>query len=355
MSRLRLPLAAAVAPALLCVWAFGCGAKTGLELGPMDASVDGGVDAGSDAGTDGGVDAGSDAGIVCLPGTIRLVQSTVEVVFVLDRSGSMNAAFDGSAPRPGESRWQILEASLSAALEAFDDRIGLGAKFFPTQTRRATEGPCDVFPGLDVAVGPGRAPGIIRQFSLFDPNGGTPVGPAAREALDALVSRADEDRAQFIVVATDGAPTCTLDAVRQISEVIDEAHTTHGIDVYVLGIASTAPEVALLDDLAVRGGRARPATEARRFYDAQDPAQLSALLSGITRDLAQCVYRVPIPPTEDDVVEVTVAREPVSRDETREDGWDWTSDRRTQLSLFGPACDRAIASGVVQATITCAE
>ena len=240
------------------------------------------------------------------------------------------------------------------ANRVFDDTIGVGAKFFPTQTMRATEGPCDVFGGLEVPIGPGRAPGIITQFARYDPSGGTPVGPATREALDALLARSSEDNAQFIVVATDGAPTCGADAVAEAVSVIDEAHATHGIDVYVLGIASTAPEVDLLNRMAITGGRARPASESRRFYDASDPALLDALLSEIARDLAQCVYRVPIPPDDDDVIEVMVDGDLVARDETRERGWDWTSTRRSQLSLFGPACERAIASGGrVRAEITC--
>ncbi len=332
----------------------GCGSKTGLEVGEvspgLDASrPDGGFDAGTDAGTDGG----EDAGLVCRPGVVRLDPSTVEVVFVIDRSGSMALDFAGETPRPLESRWEILELALGGALEAFDESVEVGAKFFPTQTMRATEGPCDVFGGLEVPIGPGRAAGIITHFTRYDPNGGTPVGPAARAALAALLARADENSAQFMVVATDGAPTCGEDAVGEIVSVVGEAHDVHGIDVFVLGIASPGPEHELLNRLAITGGRARPSTEPQRFYDARDPALLDSLLDEIARDLAQCVFAVPIPPDADDVVEVLIGRETIPRDESREDGWDWTSERRAQLSLFGPACDRAIEVGAVRANILC--
>ena len=324
-----------------------CGAKTGLGLQEV-------ADAGPPpVGMDAGTDAGTDAGLVCRPGRVRLEQSRVEVVFVIDRSGSMAFNFDGDAPRPGEARWEILEVSLTDSLERFDENVGVGAKFFPTQTMRATEGPCDVFGGLEVAIGPGRAPGIATQFRRYDPNGGTPVGPATREALDALLARDDGTSAQFIVVATDGAPTCGPDAVGEVLTVIDEAHQVHGVDVYVLGIASTVPETTLLDMMAVAGGRPRPSTEDARFYDARDPALLDSLLDTIARDLAQCVFSVPVPPDEDDVVEVIVDGDTIARDDDRTDGWDWTSDRRGQLSLFGAACERAIATGDVRADITC--
>lgn len=347
-----------IAACLLGLAALGaCGSKTGLGLELPDATVPPEEDAGMDAGVirDSGVDTGVDAAPVCVPGIVALDPSTVEVVFVVDRSGSMLAAFDGSPPVGGErSRWEILEGAMSSALSVFDDRIGVGAKFFPSQSIRADEGPCDVFSGLDVNIGPGRAPGVISQFSRWNPNGGTPVAVATRQALEALLARADDNNAQFIVVATDGAPTCGESPTSEALEVIREAHEDHGIDVYVVGIASTEPEVMLLDVMAVTGGRPRPDSEPRRFYDASDPGLLESLLSEITRDLVQCVFAVPIPPDEDDVVEVLVGGETVPRDVTRADGWDWTSDRRAQLSLFGAACERAIATGgAVRANITC--
>ncbi|MEQ8455306.1 MAG: vWA domain-containing protein [Sandaracinaceae bacterium] len=337
--------------------ASACGSKTDLAIDPPDAAPPPAEDAGMDAAVtlDSGFDAGVDAAPVCVPGIVALDPSTVEVVFVVDRSGSMLAAFDGRPPVGGErSRWEILESAMGNALSVFDDRIGVGAKFFPSQSIRAEEGPCDVFSGLDVEIGPGRAPGVISQFSRWNPNGGTPVAVATRQALDALLARADDNNAQFIVVATDGAPTCGESPRADALEVIREAHEEHGVDVYVVGIASTDPEVELLDVMAVTGGRPRPDSEPRRFYDASDPGLLESLLSEITRDLVQCVFAVPIPPDEDDVVEVLVSGDSIPRDPTREDGWDWTNERRAQLSLFGEACERAIASGgAVRANITC--
>lgn len=339
--------------ALLAMPLASCGAKSPLYVDRFDASP--AVDAGTDAPADTGPpDAGLDA-MVCVPGNVPLDASRVEVVFVIDRSGSMLANFEGLPPAGTElSRWETLQASMVTALSVFDDRVGVGAKFFPSRSARPTEDSCAVFPGLDVGIGPGHSPGVIAQFDRWRPAGGTPLGPATREALDALLARADDNTAQFIVVATDGQPTCTDDAVRQAFEVVRQAHEDHGIDSYVVGIASTDPEVAILDSLAVQGGRARPATEERRFYDARDPALLEGLLSEITRDLTRCVFNVPFPPGPEDSIDVLVSGVSIPRDEARTDGWDWTSDRRAQLSLFGDACAAAIdAGGAVRAIITC--
>ncbi len=39
----------------------------------------------------------------------------------------------------------------------------------------------------------------------------------------------------------------------------------------------------------------------------------------------------------------------VLRDPERLDGWDWTDEGSSELTLFGPACERASADG---ATVT---
>ncbi len=340
----------------LAVLTMGCGARTGLGVERLDAGMDA-ANAAPDAGTDAGTDAGPDAGPVCVPGPVALEAGRTDVVFVIDRSGSMEATFEGLRPGPRESsRWEILEVAMDEALAVFVDQpqIAVGAKFFPSRSSRVVTDSCAVLPGLDVALGVGAAPGVVAQFARWDPAGGTPLAPALDEAITALQA-AGQDNAQFIVMMTDGAPTCARDAVSASFEAIRRAHQELGIDVLVVGIASTEPEVELLDVMAVEGGRPRPAEPGeRRFYEARDPALLQSLLNAITRDLARCVFGVPIPPGPEDEVEVRVGGELVSPDPSRENGWDWTSERRTQLSLFGAACERVIDTGAdVRAIIAC--
>lgn len=333
--------------------ASGCGARTGLGVDRFDAGIDAANVVPEDAGADTGIDAPT-----CVPGPVALQAGRTDIVFVIDRSGSMAATFEGLPPAPREpSRWDILAEAMDDALEVFrgQPRLAVGAKFFPSRSRRVVTDSCAVLPGLDVDLGVGAAAGVVAQFARWGPAGGTPLAPALEEASAALSARAGDGNAQFIVMMTDGAPTCSEDAVSASLDAIRRAHTDFGIDVLVVGIASTEPEVELLDVMAVEGGRPRPAvTGERRFYEARDPTLLQSLLNEITRDLARCVFAVPIPPRPEDEVEVLVGGEVVPADPMRENGWDWTNTQRAQLSLFGPACERAIeTAGDVRAVITC--
>jgi hypothetical protein len=330
-----------------CV-ALGCGAKTGLRVDPN--ARDGGIDAQivrSDAGRDAGPDAN-----VCIPGVIALEGASIEVVFVIDRSGSMMASYAGGVPAPlGEMRWDILRDAMAGALATFDDpRISVGAKFFPSRTDRPTEDECGVREGLDVPIGPKHSEGVISHFFRYGPLGGTPVGPAIDQARAALTAVAGSNAAQFMILATDGEPSCGPGAGADAIDAIRTAHEDFGIDIFVVGIGST---IGLLDEMAIEGGRARPAEEGTRYYEATEPALLEELLNEITRDVALCTFAVPAPPSAEVGVDVFVGSEPTEQDETRTNGWDWTNDEHRQLGLFGDACARAIETRDVRANLRC--
>jgi hypothetical protein len=74
---------------LVAALALGCGARTGLSSGPpLDAGMDALVDAATDAATDAPVDAPIDSG-VCREYRTEVIAPKVDVLFVIDNSGSM--------------------------------------------------------------------------------------------------------------------------------------------------------------------------------------------------------------------------------------------------------------------------
>src|SRR5690242_9382786 len=111
---LRSSIALAAVLFLALISAPGCGAKTGLLL--PDVAIDVVTDAYyrdvrdvSDV-----TDVTADVPKVCVPGTFKLEPRHAEVMFLIDRSNSMNLTLDGMDRMPGavDSRWRVLNSVL---------------------------------------------------------------------------------------------------------------------------------------------------------------------------------------------------------------------------------------------------
>jgi hypothetical protein len=114
--------AGAIAAGLLALGA--CGSRTGLFV--AEAVPEGGPDASADA---------IEETVGCKPGTFTLELATAQLMFVLDRSGSMAFSLAGQDPPPPgqQSRWAILRDALFQTIVPFDGQMAMGAKFFPEE------------------------------------------------------------------------------------------------------------------------------------------------------------------------------------------------------------------------------
>lgn len=352
----------------------GCGAKTGLLV----------PDASSEAGLNTGVDAGPDASI-CTPDELELAQRAAEVLFVVDRSNSMNRTLDDRVPEPGEeTRWVLLASVLHDVLAETDPMLlEVGAEFFPgiipDGPGIGPEEACKVSPGIDLRPGPRNVDRLLSFFETTGPDGGTPTAAALEEVRRYFESRPMSEVPRFVVLATDGGPNCNampsppppgcvctgqvfqcdptpppigvgefapyncLDEDPTLA-VIRDLHEELGVPVYVVGIDDpTRPDLAeVLDRMAVYGGRPRDDEDGgRRFYSVRRPTDLRGALTTITESISNCVFKVSPAPTDDAVVSVTIEGLQVPRDRTRTEGWDFTRPRRDELTLFGGACERA--------------
>lgn len=120
--------------------ALSCGSRTGLfGPEPPDDALDRVVDVdfpdargGRDAPGDAPIDVIEEP-VGCVPGTFTFALAIPQLMFVLDRSGSMNFVLTSNrSARPGEtSRWEALEASLAQTITPFSGQIAMGARFYP--------------------------------------------------------------------------------------------------------------------------------------------------------------------------------------------------------------------------------
>ncbi|MCA9608593.1 MAG: VWA domain-containing protein [Myxococcales bacterium] len=370
---------AIVAAAL--VLGLGCGAKTGLLIPDADLPFDAGMDAGFDAGID---------APICMPQPVALQRRGAQVMFVLDRSNSMNDTLQGEdrPPATDPSRWEILGETLEAVLMGADPLIEVGAKVYPNppDVFDTPEEACRVTSGIDLAPARGRIRRLVDIFQTTIPSGGTPTADALIEVDDFFIGRPAPGVPRFVVLATDGGPNChpdptippgtclctggpgdcdspdfgpynCIDEDRTI-EVISRLSGERSIPVYVIGIDDpTRPDLAdVLDRMAVAGGRPREADMGRRFYSVANRDDLEVALTTITDTIARCVFEVDpaVPPGA--TLEVSLDGTRVARDGTRTEGWDLTAPDGSELTLFGGACERVTTSGgMVTAEILCEE
>lgn len=358
---------------------MACGSRTGLFV-PAPDGTDGDADVlTADASRDATRDVNPDppdAPITCIPGRFAFSKATAQMMFVIDRSGSMATSLDGrSVLRPGErSRWQILRAGLAATITSLDQEVSMGAKFFPRYRAFPAPG-CGLESTIDVAPALGNAASILAFFDSTSPIGGTPTAEALRIAATHMTGI--RGVARTLVLATDGAPNCNEDHAMspcvcttgagtcppdQPSLCLDDARTIDTIrdiaekqkvPVYVIGIGSQESAVfrGALDRMAVAGGRAKPTSP--RFYSAETETELGAALGAVRDSVGSCTFLSPSAPEDPDGVEVTIDGADIARDPSRVNGWDWIDKDYGTLQLFGAACEDAKTATEIAGVVAC--
>lgn len=373
-----------------------CGSRTGLfgPEPPIDAAIEGDTpDAKPDAARDARAEAEAEADapfdaaidvieepIGCVPGKFTFSLATPQLMFVLDRSGSMDFSLTANEPAPpGQpSRWSALEASLAQTITPFTNEIAMGARFFPSANADGfdpVQACIQDAPSAAITPALGNAATILSRFQTTTPIGGTPTALALQQAAQEVsTSRA---LARAIVVATDGAPNCNaaldgdtctctssnplactnsasggtncLDDVRTV-QTVTNIYGTRKIPVYVVGIGVTGSFASTLDAMAIAGGR--PRSGSPKYFAADTPAELTSAFTIIRDSVAKCSYITPSSPNDPDAIVVELAGQTIQRDPNHVDGWDWIDQDYGHVQLYGSACALATATNV-SGTVSC--
>jgi hypothetical protein len=352
--------------ALLGVLAVGACSRTGVRDPRRDAALS---DAGPGAPTspDTGVLPPIDGGEVPVP--IPLDRPAIDAVLVIDRSGSMLRPIDASEPS-GPSRWQALTDALEVGRAAIASTVRVGAELFPDE--RIDDGDdrarfCRTSPGLELPLALGGAAALVERMRTGPlPRGGTPTAAAMQAALASL--RASRSTRRVIVLVTDGAPNCgapsidctcsttpaecavdpfgllCLDDDGTIASI--EAAWREGIPVVVIGIDDPSrPELgAILDRMAIAGGRARPLGSPHRFHSARSSSELDAALASIGAGLSECTFIPPAGSTAP-VASITVGGRTIPPGMIN--GWTASPVLSDAIDLHGSACSLARTAPVL--------
>jgi hypothetical protein len=178
------------------------------------------------------------------------------MIILLDRSFSMTG-----------QKWTNAVAAVESFTEARQGIMRFGLVLFPWEDPASPSCgsaswivPCDFY----------TADRISRELSWTSLGGQTPTASALQVVADGLAASESDDRARYIILVTDGDPTCpgaTLDDNVEMSvDVLDALHEA-GVSTFVIGFgAEVSP--ARLDRLAQAGGMARTGA---RCADPNDP------------------------------------------------------------------------------------
>ena len=281
----------------------------GLACAEVDDSVDGGARRDATAAP---FESGPNSLLGCaVTEVVELDPRQADVLILLDRSGSMDTAF-GSG-----TRYQAVASLLSDLSLTYAAHVQFGYQEMPGRQgcEAALIGGCCASPP-SVGVAGNNAQAIAAAIAAAAPmDGNTPTAGSLQAALAYYQTLDDGVINRFVLLATDGAPNCTLagtlsngegpsasgaactDAILEVNDLV-----ALGVRVIVLGVVTgpaddASGEGTCLDALAHAGGAAA-SPGSPGFYAVSDPQQLQLaieqIFGGVTRPSCLLRFRAPV-------------------------------------------------------------
>lgn len=310
-------------------------------------------------GTSGTIDIGTGTGgsggqSSCGLQTYERERNPTEILLVLDRSASMQDPPGGGT----EPKWDLTIPAVIGVVNATNAGISWGLKLYPESQDTEACAPETIVPTIHVPVAIDNAKVVVDAINATSPEGdGTPTGDAIKFATAHLTERlAVNNNQKFILLATDGDPSCPSDDASGYAVDAISAALAAGFPTFVVGVDTTkTSSIKRLNAMAQAGGRARTVAEGSEeptFYLASTQNELETALSSITTAVASCVFDLEPPPPVPDNIAVDFNGTRAERDAAHANGWDYTKSDFTQLEIFGAYCDTIKNAGQNQVKIS---
>jgi hypothetical protein len=297
-------------------------------------------------------DAGLTSALACsVEEAVQLRPQQTDLLLLLDRSGSMDTAFGAG------TRYQAVAALLSEVAASYAGRVRFGYEEMPGRQGCggvALAGCCASPPTVGVALDNTAA--VVAAIAGASPlDGNTPTAAALRAAHAYYDALGDGIENRYVLLATDGAPNCTLagalsgggaddsgacaDALAEVAALVAAS-----VRVIVLGVGpdladDTTGGAACLDAMAHAGGAAvSPGSPG--YYAASDAERLELAVEQIFGGVARpsCVLRFPARVADTSTIAVFLDGQRIPR--ATGNGWSLdTSQDPPAVRITGEYCD----------------
>ena len=253
--------------------------------------------------------------------------------------------------------WDQMTGALIDLARALDTRYPYrwALKIFPEEGPACGAG--TVTSKIDVPFGDGDSSRVIAALFAAPPAGNGRPTAAALTAARAYLATVTDEIPKLMMLVTAGAPTCagtagalTSDPVQAQADAIAAITPADGVALtFVMAAGGVSPgaDVDALNQLAVAGGYVHAGLTA--FFPSTDTTDLRTLLTLMSD--TSCTFPVqPLPPYVSNRVSLNGSEIPY--DNTRQNGWAYTDESQTALSLYGRACDALLSSRDAELVIT---
>jgi Mg-chelatase subunit ChlD len=246
----------------------------------------------------------------CFSKRIDALANKPDILIVLDRSQSMQQG----------NRWDPSRNAIKSITSQFQNTADFGLSLFPG----SGGDPC-ASGAVDVQIQGNSATAIANAVDGTAPLGYTPLGATLEALAPALGDRNTQldtrVKPAFVLLVTDGEPTCELDGllIQPTTTSINRANAgverlkAQGIPTYVIGY-DVANASGVMDGLAQRGG-----TE--HYYPVENEAQLVEQFKKITASLAACEFELDEVPDNPNRVKVLLDEQPIYLNDASSQGW----------------------------------
>jgi hypothetical protein len=309
----------------------------------------------------------AEASVNCIEAHPQTKSLPPDVLILLDRSGSMamdingnSCTTTGAGGRAGgaggrggggmmtgtgdcgpTSKWTLMTSALKDFLPMVETTVNWGIMYFGSgNTNSSTGDGCDVYSTAQVAPGSMNAGAISTSIDGTKAATSTPTTAAVNAAAKYLAGL-DDGNPKFILLATDGLPTCGTgrngaDDDNAIAAV--KAAKAMGISTFVIGIGTASGGGdATLTSMATEGGFPRPGMPA--YYSVDSATNLKDAFSTITGMVGVCYFSVnPVPKDMSAILDVKGDDKVIPQDGT--DGWTFvTMPASSGIQLNGKSCE----------------